>query len=107
MLQDAHACRYCWLVDTCTLYHAAAEGGDAASSGLGPLFDEKTAHLSDEKGHLRYFREWDHMLDLEASGMHAFRRRMWTVRARAPGAESTARRKTAIGDPARLKHAVY
>ena len=52
---------------TCILDLQVLEGGDPETSGLGPLFNAKTVHLTDM--HARFLKHWERLVDLEASHM--------------------------------------
>ena len=63
MLRNLRDCEKCFSSSECVLYHAAAEGGTAESSGLDDFFNQKLAHLA--KSDLEYFSHWNYLLDLE------------------------------------------
>ena len=63
MLRHPRQCEKCFQVNECLLYHAASEGGDENTSGLGSFFTDRLKHLS--SNHLEYFDAWNRMLDLE------------------------------------------
>ncbi|CAN0100817.1 unnamed protein product, partial [Ectocarpus sp. 12 AP-2014] len=82
VIRRPRECGICFQNSECMLYHRAAEGGDADSSGLEPgVFDSKVGHLSE--AHLAFFSRWDRTIDLEAKiGEQArhhptVRRTMW------------------------------
>ncbi|KAL6069587.1 Tripartite DNA replication factor [Balamuthia mandrillaris] len=70
-------CQYCHQLETCALYHKALENGNAESSSLGALFDEKTGHLKPH--HIEYFLKWDRLIELEGSELYKHRKEIWTM----------------------------
>ncbi|CAN0080366.1 unnamed protein product, partial [Ectocarpus fasciculatus] len=76
VIRRSRECGMCFQNSECMLYHRAAEGGDAESSGLEPgVFDSKVGHLSE--AHLAFFSRWDRTIDLEAKIGEQVRRTMW------------------------------
>ena len=63
MLRDRRSCSSCFSYRACTLYHAAVEGGDGTTSGLGDMFTASVSHLS--PAHAAYFLKWDRLLAAE------------------------------------------
>lgn len=63
MLQSPSTCNRCRHLNSCTIYHKA-HGGNAATSGLGDLFDNLVNHLT--VSHHNFLKHWDRLIDLEA-----------------------------------------
>ncbi|KAL6843952.1 hypothetical protein ACP4OV_026523 [Aristida adscensionis] len=63
MLQSPSTCNGCRHLISCTIYHKA-HGGNAATSGLGDLFDNLVNHLT--AAHHDFLKHWDRLIDLEA-----------------------------------------
>ncbi|KAL6651284.1 hypothetical protein ACP70R_010209 [Stipagrostis hirtigluma subsp. patula] len=63
MLQSPSTCNGCRHLTSCTIYHKA-HGGDAATNGLGDLFDNLVNHLT--VTHHNFLKHWDRLIDLEA-----------------------------------------
>ncbi len=55
--------------------HKLSEGGDAASSGMGELFDQATCHLTAE--HARYFSDMERALSHEEQDNRVRRMEIW------------------------------
>ncbi|KAJ3036787.1 Tripartite DNA replication factor [Rhizophlyctis rosea] len=77
MEKNVQKCQRCYALDTCTVYHKGLESGTADTSGLGSLFDKKTAHMTPE--HVAFFDKWDRLVTLEEGDMQRFRKEMWTM----------------------------
>ncbi|KAJ1978736.1 DNA replication endonuclease-helicase Dna2 [Dimargaris xerosporica] len=80
MLQNLRMCKMCPVVDTCVLYHRSLELGTAESSGLGALFDTKTAGLTVH--HLAFFERWEQLINAEEKDMSRFRKEIWCMLAK-------------------------
>ncbi|KAG2568352.1 hypothetical protein PVAP13_7NG311300 [Panicum virgatum] len=63
MLQSPSTCNGCRHLNSCAIYHKA-HGGNAATSGLGDLFDNLVNHLT--VAHHNFLKQWDRLIDLEA-----------------------------------------
>ncbi|TVU15982.1 hypothetical protein EJB05_39528, partial [Eragrostis curvula] len=63
MLQSPSTCNGCRHLTSCTIYHKA-HGGNAATSGLGDIFDNLVNHLT--VAHHDFLKHWDRLIDLEA-----------------------------------------
>ncbi|XP_052154106.1 DNA replication ATP-dependent helicase/nuclease JHS1 isoform X3 [Oryza glaberrima] len=63
MIQSPSTCNGCRHLVSCTIYHKA-HGGNAATSGLGDLFDNLVNHLT--VAHHTFLKHWDRLIDLEA-----------------------------------------
>ncbi|KAG2574315.1 DNA replication ATP-dependent helicase/nuclease JHS1-like isoform X2 [Panicum virgatum] len=63
MLQSPSTCNGCRHLNSCAIYHKA-HGGNAATSGLGDLFDNLVNHLT--VVHHDFLKQWDRLIDLEA-----------------------------------------
>jgi DNA replication ATP-dependent helicase Dna2 len=61
--QSPSTCNGCRHLVSCTIYHKA-HGGNAATSGLGDLFDNLVNHLT--VAHHTFLKHWDRLIDLEA-----------------------------------------
>ncbi|KAF6760438.1 AAA domain-containing protein [Ephemerocybe angulata] len=91
-IDDEHACKRCYTVDTCMLYRYAysaktsetklpmLESPPTASNAPESLvntYDLKTGHLTPEQG--LFFRKWETLLSLEERDLVRFRRELWTI----------------------------
>ncbi|KNC49616.1 uncharacterized protein AMSG_11895 [Thecamonas trahens ATCC 50062] len=77
MLRSTRTCSRCSQLATCTLYHAAVEGGNAETSGLGEVWDSAVAHLP--TAHLDYFALCEKMLALEEGTDTSSNAEIWTM----------------------------
>ncbi|KAL1918139.1 uncharacterized protein VTP21DRAFT_3405 [Calcarisporiella thermophila] len=77
MIKNLHECQKCYTMDACLLFHKAIERGTAISSGLGALFDRKTAHL--EERHVTFFEKWERLISLEEGELVRSRREIWNM----------------------------
>ncbi|KAJ3176332.1 Tripartite DNA replication factor [Geranomyces variabilis] len=77
VIQTPDTCRRCYALDKCLLYHKAVELGTAETSGVGPLFDKRTSHLT--SAHLRFFEKWEGLITLEEGDLHSQRKEIWTL----------------------------
>ena len=81
MSVSLHQCEGCFSSEACTLYRRTElemEGVGAGGGGVyAELITEKTKHLTPT--HLRYFQEWDRMLDMELSQSNVNIVKSWLV----------------------------
>ncbi|KAJ3168668.1 Tripartite DNA replication factor [Geranomyces variabilis] len=77
VIQNPDTCKRCYALDKCLLYHKAVELGTAETSGVGPLFDERTSHLTPT--HLRFFEKWERLITMEEGDLHSQRKEIWTL----------------------------
>jgi DNA replication ATP-dependent helicase Dna2 len=77
MLREPRECKYCYMLNTCSLYHRVFENGTAETSNLGEEFEVRTNHLTED--HLEYMKKWITCLDLESLEMNHFRKEMWSM----------------------------
>lgn len=75
MIADKRLCKGCYASDACFTYHKCAEAGDGDSSGLGELFQGRTAHLG--KQDTEFFIKWESLITKEEGEMFRFRNELW------------------------------
>eukprot|EP00743_Colponemidia_sp_Colp-15_P012283 GILK01013922.1.p1 GENE.GILK01013922.1~~GILK01013922.1.p1 ORF type:complete len:1022 (+),score=198.66 GILK01013922.1:3-3068(+) len=77
MLRQRSECERCYMLDSCSTYHASVEHGNGQTSGLDKIFDDRVGHLS--RRHKQYFRHWEHLISLEGSDLNRYRKEIWNM----------------------------
>lgn len=75
-------CKNCYASDVCMLYRKANDTVPSIDDDpIGDIYDEKTAHLTDE--HAAFFKHWERLLTLEEQDTVRLRAQLWTMNAHA------------------------
>src|SRR5690606_20337984 len=77
MLRKKHDCQRCYQKDSCFAFHKGSEGGNADSSGVGPIFDESTKYMTGERA--QFFKHWEALLTKEEGDIAKILKELWTM----------------------------
>lgn len=81
-VDDQRECKNCYASDVCMLYRRANDNVPALEDDpIGDIYDDKTAHLTDE--HAEFFKHWERLLTLEEQDTVRLRAQLWTMSAHA------------------------
>ncbi|TFK23313.1 Dna2-domain-containing protein [Coprinopsis marcescibilis] len=74
-----HACKRCYVVDSCMLYRFALNPIEAPPTDpkLAETYESKTGHLTKE--HAEFFRKWERLLSLEERDLVKFKSELWRL----------------------------
>lgn len=79
-VNEQRECKNCYASDVCMLYRKANDTVPALDDDpIGDIYDDKTAHLTDQ--HAAFFKHWERLLTLEEQDTVRLRAQLWTMTA--------------------------